>query len=185
MNSWFKSSAMVAAALFYSVSAAAADWTPAFTYLEAGKKGDGGKVIDSVLEDLLRKDAVDSEYNVQKDTLNPNAKRGIYRHVPAPYRQDMLAAVQAAPHELKATIPLKNATLYGHKITALTHWSCAGCGDVGFYATFAPMNDTQYKSLVKKIKFQKYSGEDAACHDKSALITKEHGEIRLYILMDC
>ncbi|MDO4997822.1 MAG: hypothetical protein Q4E16_04165 [Neisseria sp.] len=85
--------------------------------------------------------------------LTAKAKKGIYA-MPAPYRADMLPAKLGEMGINSAFIPLKNATLYGHRITGLNFIEVPETDHVGFWVDFAPMSDAQYRQLVKKVRFK-------------------------------
>lgn len=166
-----------------STSAISADWTPAFKFLEDSQNYDD-TVISAVMKDTFIADLVDNQGQVKKVTVGNNALQGVYQNVPKPYQMDLLPAIQDKPHTIKATIPLKNASLYGRKLENFVHWSCAECGDVGFTVIFSPMTNRQYQKLKNTVKFEKV--DDICGHDVAGTIQKlENGKVALDISMGC
>ena len=166
----------------------AADWSPVFAHLEAGKKGD-----DTLFNSIqIIKPNIDSR---SQDVLTVDAKKGVYKSIPQPYRADMLPAkaIKGKDVALEATIPLKNATLYGYPLESLTeYYGCFNCGDVGFYATFKPMSNKQYQALSKKVKFKQVDYtkgiEGYGCLTEGEPIAgfhKDDGKVHLVIYMGC
>lgn len=175
-----------------ALSASAADWTPAFRYLEQGKQGDGGKVVYAIIENIFKEGAADMYHpqypQIIKQPLTNAAKSGKYTAVPTPYRHDMLPAKVAMSQSmyLQATIPLQNATLYGQPLESLTYYhGCANCGDVGFYATFKPMSQRAYQKLVSSVKFKTLDDDDCYAGEPAAAFYKEGKLVGLALTMGC
>lgn len=170
-----------------STATYAADWSPVFAHLEVGKKGD-----DTIVNNIqIIKPNISSS---TRDILTYDAKKGVYKHLPQPYRADMLPAkVVKGKDTLEAVIPLKNATLYGYPLESLTeYYGCFDCGDVGFYATFKPMSDKQFQALSKKVKFKQVDYakgvEGYGCLTEGEPIAgfhKDKGKVHLVIYMGC
>lgn len=178
--------------LMSALPAFAADWTPAFAYLEQGKKGDGGKTLDAIMANVFKERVADIYHpkfkQHSKEPLTAAAKSGKYTAVPTPYRHDMLPAkvVKTEDIYLQATVPLKNATLYGQPLQSITYdYGCANCGDVGFYATFKPMSNQAYQKLIKSVKFKTLDDDDCNAGEPAAGFYKEDKEAVLYLTMGC
>lgn len=166
----------------------AADWSPMFAHLETGKTGS-----EAILALQIIKSNVGSN---SRDMLTDDAKKGVYKSIPQPYRADMLPAkaIKGKEVALEVVIPLKNATLYGQPLESLTkYYGCFNCGDVGFYATFKPMTNQQYQALMKKVSFKKVNDskgvEGYACGmdegEPIAGFHKDGGKVHLVVYMGC
>lgn len=145
-----------------------ADWTPAFEYLEQGKTGDDGVLIDKLMSNIFVDDIHSNNYK-KINPLTKYAQKGNYP-IQAPYRADLSPAkVYKNPNQdivLQAIIPLKNATLYGLPISEFYYeYYCFECGGVGFGVKFAPMTNAQYRYLNRHIKF---STEDNVCDSETS-----------------
>ncbi len=183
---------LMLASVLPALSATAADWTPAFGYLEQGKKGDDGKVVHAIMENIFKKGSADMYHpqyqQIIKQPLRGAATSSKYTAVPAPYRQDMLPAklVKSKEVYLQATIPLRNATLYGQPLESLTYYhGCANCGDVGFYATFKPMSQQAYQKLMSSVKFKTLDDDDCYAGEPAAAFYKEGKLMGLALTMGC
>lgn len=165
----------------------AADWSSMFAHLETGKTGS-----EAILDLQTIKSNINSH---SRDVLTDDAKKGIYKNIPQPYRADMLPAkaIKGKDVALEATIPLKNATLYGYPLESLTkYYGCFNCGDMGFYATFKPMSNKQYQALSKKVKFKQVDYtkgiEGYGCLTEGEPIAgfhKDSGKVHLVVYMGC
>ncbi len=178
--------------LMSALPAFAADWTPAFAYLEQGKKGDNGKVLYAIMENMFKEGAANIYHpdfqQHSKDPLTTAAKSGKYTAVPTPYRHDMLPAKVAKTEDvyLQATVPLKNATLYGQPLQSVTYYySCTNCGHVGFYVNFKPMSDQAYRKLVKKVKFKTLGEDDCFAGEPVADFFKNGKNVGIELSISC
>ena len=181
---------LLASGLMLSGAVVAADWTPAFRYLEAGKSGDNGAMLSAIMDNTFIK-ADYNEGNLPRQPLTKMAASGKFTAIKTPYRNDILPAKSYYGKDdlfLTAVYPLKNAKLYGHPLQNFTYyWGCTGCGDVGFYATFKPMTNAQYDKLVKSVKFKKET-EDDACWpvgEPLADFTRKGTITQLHLTMGC
>lgn len=143
----------------------AADWTPVFKssfgeYIEGLESNDQGALAGKVLGTNW---FIDSDYGRTPMKINKNGKNarlGRYpKSIPLPYRNDMLPAkakASAAKHDgasASITIPLKNATVFGYKITNISQASGYEYG--GTTVEFAPMTDAQYRQLINRFKIKR------------------------------
>lgn len=162
-----------------------ADWTPVFGHLQVGTSDDGVIFQDKLLPSIFKEGISERT----KNPLTDHALTGKYSTMPMPYRADMLPAKFVKNKDdiaLQATIPLKNATLFGHKITSLTYfYGCYDCDALGFYATFAPMSNQQYQALVKKVRFKTESACGEEEQEPVAEFDREQGVVKMHIYMGC
>ncbi|OOS03655.1 hypothetical protein SAMN02745664_11834 [Moraxella cuniculi DSM 21768] len=171
----------------------AADWTAAFSYLEQGKKGDDGKLLDSIMKNTFEQ--ITNTKNQNPDTqpiykLSKMARTGKFNNISIAYRNDMLPAKVYYNKDdtyLMAVYPLKNATLYGLPLQSFSYYlGCDECDYVGFYATFKPMSKQQYLNLQKTIKF-KNEEEDGCLGENQPLASFEqrNGRVHLSLNIGC
>lgn len=183
---------LLASSLLLSSTAFAADWTPAFRYLEAGKSGDGGAMLSAIMNNTFSKAIYDyDDGKLPKQPLTKMAASGKFTAIKAPYRNDMLPAKSYYGKDdlfLTAVYPLKNAKLYGYPLENLTYyWGCTGCGHVGFYATFKPMTNAQYNALIKSVKFKQETEGDGCwgIGEPLANFTRQGNVTQLHLTMGC
>ncbi len=166
---------LLASSLLLSSTVFAADWTPAFRYLEAGKSGDDGVMLNEIMYNTFSKSfyqSLENNTNPPKQPLTKMALTGKFLKIKIPYRNDVMPAkIKRSSDEygrisLTVTYPLKNATLYGYPLESFTVIppSCVDCDDlIDLYATFKPMSNAQFRQLTQKVVF-----EDHPCDGKVA-----------------
>ena len=102
---------LLAFGLMLSGAVVAADWTPAFRYLEAGKSGDYGAMLSAIMDNTFIKADYD-EGNLPRQPLTKMAASGKFTAIKTPYRNDILPAKSYYGKDdlfLTAVYPLKNA----------------------------------------------------------------------------
>ncbi|MFB6350009.1 hypothetical protein ACFBZI_11310 [Moraxella sp. ZJ142] len=180
--------ALLLPALLFSAMAQAADWTPMFSYLEKGKTGDRGKAFAAFAGSVA---------HYTEDPNCPITDGCDYRRslsktykLSKPYANDALPARNVTSRELgeevedngiytPAYVPVKNATLYGHKIHGFILWEYPGTDNVGSYVDFGPMSKAQFTKLNKKVYFKKLP-EDYEV-EYAAEFTYKKGRVLLHI----
>lgn len=180
----------LALALTLTNIAHSADWTPVFKHLQHQHAGDEGKVLNSIIDNIFVNEVHNQdERNIKINPLTKYAQKGNYPNVAQKYRADILPAKAYKNPDnevvLRAVIPLKNATLYGLPLQSLTYeYYCFGCDGVGFYATFAPMSNTQYHSLKKRIRFVR---QEIGCGEEgyAAEFHKDSKAVHLVLNIGC
>lgn len=167
-----------------------ADWTPAFAYLQNQHANHDHHTLEIIMSNTFASNIHAGNYKKIK-LLTKYAETGNYPKIAPTYRADILPAkVYKDPNRdtvLRAVIPLKNATLYGLPLKSLTYeYYCLECDGIGFYATFAPMTITQYRSLTQKIKFEQYNEEEDVCgNETSASFSGNHKALHLNLHIGC
>ena len=178
---------LLASSLLLSSTVFAADWTPAFRYLEAGKSGDDGAMLNEIMWSTFSKSfykSLENKTNPPKQPLTKMALTGKFSTIKVPYRNDILPAkIERTSDEyghitLIVTYPLKNATLYGYPLESITviPTSCVDCDDLNrMYATFKPMSKTQFEQLKQKVIFEDHpcDGEVANFYQAGRTVTLE------------
>lgn len=169
-----------------SLSANAADWTSQFKHLENEQTIGNGKTLELIMDNIFIYDKYTKNSQLKKEVLSINAKTGNF-NIPQPYKSDILPAkfFKYGETGIAATIPLKNATLYGKKLKSFTYWeSCGECSDLGFTADFGPMNESQFRQLKNKIQFP-YIQNEVCGSGPSANLLREENKVHLAINLSC